>query len=79
MIGMIGDLKNAALYPFMKTSETVLNYLHNDNSQNPFLLGNFSPIEVESLFEDLQEIEGKVPKDVNGVYLRNGPNPKQKI
>lgn len=67
------------LYPMMKSSDIVLNYIHNDNKENPFLMGNFSPIEEEGEYEDLESsaaIEGRVPMDLNGVYLRNGPNPK---
>jgi len=38
------------------------------------LTGGFAPVADESVLEDLP-VEGKIPEDLNGVYLRNGPNP----
>lgn len=38
------------------------------------LAGNNAPIPDESVFEDLPVI-GRVPEDLNGLYVRNGPNP----
>lgn len=40
------------------------------------LSGNFAPIREERSFEVLVPIEGDVPKDIDGVFLRNGPNPQ---
>ena len=37
--------------------------------------GNFKPIADEDLYELVDIKQGKVPTDINGVYLRNGPNP----
>ena len=37
------------------------------------LNGNNAPIHQEDVFEDLKVI-GEVPKDLNGLYVRNGPN-----
>ncbi len=42
---------------------------------NPYLLGVYAPVGEEIDAEDLQVI-GKIPADLNGVYLRNGPNPR---
>lgn len=39
----------------------------------PALDGNNAPVLDESVFEDMQVI-GEVPKDLNGLYVRNGPN-----
>ena len=39
----------------------------------PTLSGAFAPIDQEVVLDDLQ-IEGEVPKDLNGLYVRNGPN-----
>ncbi len=39
----------------------------------PALNGNNAPIHQEDVFEDLKVI-GEVPKDLNGLYVRNGPN-----
>ena len=41
----------------------------------PVLVGGFAPIESE-LTIDLTDIEGEVPKDLTGMYVRNGPNRK---
>jgi carotenoid cleavage dioxygenase len=45
------------------------------NEPNPYLLGVYAPVSQEIDAEDLQVI-GKIPADLNGVYLRNGPNPR---
>lgn len=39
----------------------------------PALDGNNAPIHREDVFEDLKVI-GEVPQDLNGLYVRNGPN-----
>ena len=47
---------------------------------NPFLQGPFAPVHEEITIEDLKVI-GKLPADLDGMYVRNGPNlqfpPKQ--
>ena len=40
---------------------------------NPYLLGAYAPIFEEIVAENLK-VEGEIPKDINGVYIRNGPN-----
>ncbi len=40
---------------------------------NPVLSGNYAPVERESVVSDLPVI-GAVPKDLNGLYVRNGTN-----
>lgn len=40
---------------------------------NPYTLGVFAPVDRELTEDDLKVI-GEVPADLNGVYLRNGPN-----
>ena len=39
----------------------------------PVLSGGFAPITHELTIE-LTDIEGQVPKDLTGMYVRNGPN-----
>ena len=39
------------------------------------LIGNFAPIRMESSIDDVI-IEGEIPKEINGTYYRNGPDPK---
>lgn len=41
---------------------------------NPFLEGPFAPDEAEVTAFDLP-VTGRIPKELNGRYLRNGPNP----
>jgi carotenoid cleavage dioxygenase len=41
---------------------------------NPFLTGLFAPVNREVTADELPVI-GEIPKDLEGVYLRNGPNP----
>ena len=41
---------------------------------NPFLTGNYAPVTEEHV-TDLVEVIGEIPKDLNGHFLRIGPNP----
>ena len=41
---------------------------------NPYLSGNYAPVESETTVTDL-EVEGRLPEDLAGMYLRTGPNP----
>jgi len=43
----------------------------------PMLTGAFAPVFEEEVLENLP-VEGEIPADLNGVYLRNGPNPRFK-
>ena len=47
-----------------------------DGSQpiNPYLSGNFAPVEGEDDFD--LKIEGQIPADLAGAFYRNGPNPQ---
>jgi len=45
-----------------------------ESETNPFLQGNFGPIGSEDDYTDLRVI-GEIPRDLNGTYYRNGPNP----
>jgi carotenoid cleavage dioxygenase-like enzyme len=40
----------------------------------PALNGNNAPVATEDVFENMPVI-GQIPKDLNGLYARNGPNP----
>lgn len=42
---------------------------------NPFLSGNFAPVSTEVRVEPL-EIVGELPPDLQGMFIRNGPNPQ---
>ena len=41
---------------------------------NPYLVDNFGPVDTETTAFDLQ-IHGELPTELDGRYLRNGPNP----
>lgn len=44
---------------------------------NPYLSAKlYAPVEKEIAVDELEVIEGEVPKDLWGSYVRNGPNPK---
>ena len=45
-----------------------------ESRPNPFLQGNLAPVDVETTAFDL-EVTGVLPRELNGRYLRNGPNP----
>ncbi len=46
-----------------------------DEEFNPYLGGPFAPTYDELTLRDL-DVEGEIPGDLNGVYVRNGPNPQ---
>ena len=43
-------------------------------ASNPFLGGNYAPVEEETTALDLK-VEGSIPESLNGRLLRIGPNP----
>ncbi len=45
-----------------------------DPSIEPFLSGRFAPVHDELDVEHL-DVEGTLPTDLVGTYVRNGPNP----
>ncbi|NEQ74354.1 MAG: 9-cis-epoxycarotenoid dioxygenase [Okeania sp. SIO2C9] len=42
---------------------------------NSYLMGNFAPVSEEITVDNL-EIKGELPRDLSGMYVRNGPNPQ---
>ena len=46
-----------------------------DEATEPFLSGRFAPVHDEISVDDLV-VDGTLPTDLTGAYLRNGPNPK---
>jgi carotenoid cleavage dioxygenase len=46
-----------------------------DTTDNPYLLGGYAPVDTEIEASDL-EVRGEIPSDLNGLYVRNGPNPR---
>src|SRR5262249_26974351 len=57
----------------MQTIETANQPVARD-AENPYLQGNFAPVDRETTLFELP-VEGELPKDLNGILLRNGPNP----
>ncbi len=47
-------------------------------SDDPHLSGNFMPIGPEIDADDLPVIAGRIPPELRGSYMRNGPNPEFK-
>src|SRR5262245_18542055 len=45
-----------------------------ESEVNPFLQGNFAPWRLEGTADDL-EVVGEIPRQLNGTFYRNGPNP----
>ena len=48
------------------------------SASNRYLLGNYAPVSEEVTATDLQVI-GELPRELNGRYLRNGPNPISEV
>ena len=44
------------------------------SKENYYLQGNYAPVK-ELISEDKLEVVGSIPKELSGLYLRNGPNP----
>jgi carotenoid cleavage dioxygenase len=44
-------------------------------SANPYLEGRYAPV-AEELTVDRLEVVGTLPEELDGVYVRNGPNPR---
>jgi len=43
--------------------------------KSPFLAGNFFPVHEETVADDLKVV-GAIPKELDGLFVRNGPNPR---
>jgi carotenoid cleavage dioxygenase-like enzyme len=64
-------LRNSVLYFFFRPLELATKLLMPLQKNNRYLLNNYSPVQKEFF----QTLAGKVPSDLTGVYIRNGPNP----
>jgi carotenoid cleavage dioxygenase len=56
------------------TREAPLNYSL-EPSNHPYLSGAWTPCHEEVTVDELEVIEGEVPADIDGIYLRNTENP----
>lgn len=64
-----------ALWPLARAAEPVdVPWIDDD----PHLSGNFLPVLREVDARDLRVTSGRIPADLRGVYMRNGPNPEFK-
>ncbi len=46
-----------------------------DAGENPYLLDEYAPVH-EEIEADAIQVIGEIPDDLNGLYVRNGPNPR---
>ena len=60
----------------MNAPTAIENFAPFGESQGPMLSGPFAPLADESEYTDLPLLKGNIPTDLNGVYLRAGPNPR---
>lgn len=68
--GVVPRQQNSAPAPQQRTPEWVDRW-----SENIALAGNYAPVEREVTLRGLP-VEGKLPASVDGVWMRNGPNPR---
>jgi carotenoid cleavage dioxygenase len=59
--------------PFAAVAKVLMFYLA---CRDPYLMGHWAPVHTEVLAQDLEVIEGELPADLNGAFVRTGPNPK---
>jgi carotenoid cleavage dioxygenase len=60
----------------MNAPERQENFAPFGEDYGPLLTGPFAPIADESQWRDPPLLRGRVPADLNGVYMRAGPNPR---
>ena len=59
---------------YLKITGWGFNRLNLFGKENYYLQGNYAPVK-EIITEDNLEVIGSIPKELSGLYLRNGPNP----
>ena len=42
---------------------------------NPYLSENYAPVK-DALEIKILKVVGEIPKDLHGIFMRNGPNPE---
>lgn len=40
-----------------------------------FQRGNYLPVREETQYKAVKIVQGKIPTDINGTFIKNGPNP----
>ena len=56
------------------TTTSELEWDTHGGEENPYLRGIYAPVEDEIQTGALLDVIGEVPRDLNGIYFRNGPN-----
>jgi hypothetical protein len=69
-VSAIASPQRAPPAPLQSTPAWASRFQH-----NPALAGNFAPVEHEVFLPSLR-VDGTLPPSVDGVFLRNGPNPR---
>eukprot|EP00579_Thalassiosira_antarctica_P013703 CAMPEP_0201940582 /NCGR_PEP_ID=MMETSP0903-20130614/45488_1 /ASSEMBLY_ACC=CAM_ASM_000552 /TAXON_ID=420261 /ORGANISM="Thalassiosira antarctica, Strain CCMP982" /LENGTH=663 /DNA_ID=CAMNT_0048482421 /DNA_START=196 /DNA_END=2187 /DNA_ORIENTATION=- len=54
---------------------TELQGAHDHLRNHTFLSGNFAPVSKEHVSVSVEVVEGSIPENLDGAFLRNGPNP----
>ena len=60
--------------PALMGVATLNRVMKRSKGPNPYLIGVHTPLKAENTLTDLK-VTGTIPAGLNGVYLRNGPNP----
>ena len=47
----------------------------NELEDNPFIRGNYAPVAQERRGLELEVVAGALPEELDGMFVRNGPNP----
>mmetsp|Transcript_13417 Transcript_13417/g.17481 ORF Transcript_13417/g.17481 Transcript_13417/m.17481 type:complete len:279 (+) Transcript_13417:145-981(+) len=60
----------------IKFVDDIVDSFRKGKEKNVYLEGNYAPVSDEVFQESCIVLEGKVPEDISGSFVRNGPNPK---
>ncbi len=74
IVAIFIGIKANSFYPKMYIENLKIKFMEKTKN-NLFLQGNYAPVKDE-LDVDNCEVIGKIPDDLLGVYMRNGPNPE---
>eukprot|EP01080_Neovahlkampfia_damariscottae_P007388 gene7388-11710_t len=61
-------------YTFLQVVRLLKYLTTKKEKEDAFLVGQYLPVKDELDIKDLKQTEEKVPKDITGIYIRNGPN-----
>jgi hypothetical protein len=69
-------LVRLGFYPVDYLLDSVQGWFQVGEIGGRYLQKGFRPVDKEVFLSDLRNIRGKIPDDLIGEYVRNGPNPK---